>query len=346
MTDKEIVDKYHELGSCRVVAEQCDINAEKVRRVLIRNGIGRTGWRPKKSPKKYPSRYKKVSYERVCTYCGKEFVAHDARMEYCSRKCKDIAIRVRKGIKCNTNTEPYHKICVFCGNSFNTFRDMAATCSPECAKARKNHRKYFPAGVKRVNTTEQWVNNAQDAFEYVSHTKGRVKIKCKCCGNIVERAKSTVRHKNIKCEYCKETEQLQEARQKMACFFIALKSARTPRQCESCGKAFTSNYPTQKYCSDKCKKHGYSYRSRCRHYGVYYDPSVTRIKVLRRDKGICQICGKTCNPQDRSWGSFGPDFPTIDHIIPLAKGGTHTWGNVQCACGICNSNKRDLLGFA
>ena len=346
MTDKEIVDKYHELGSCRAVAEQCNINAEKVRRVLIRNGISRTGWKPKKPPKKYPSRYKRVSYERVCAYCGKEFVAHRADKEYCSQKCKDIAIRMRKGIKCNTNTEPYHKICVFCGKPFNTFRNTIATCSSECAKARKNHRKYFPVEVERVNTTKQWVNNAQDAFEYVSHTKGRVKIKCKCCGNVIERAKSTVRHKKVKCECCEEAKQLQKARQKMACFFIALKSARMPKKCESCGKTFTSNYPTQKYCSDKCKKHGYSYRSRCRHYGVYYDPSVTRIKVLRRDKGICQICGKTCNPQDKSWGSSGPDFPTIDHIIPLAKGGTHTWGNVQCACGICNSNKRDLLGFA
>ena len=38
-----------------------------------------------------------------------------------------------------------------------------------------------------------------------------------------------------------EAKQLQEARQKMACFLIALKDAKTPKQCASCGKTFTSN---------------------------------------------------------------------------------------------------------
>ena len=280
----------------------------------------------------------------ICCYCGKDFIAHSRKAKWCSKKCKDIAFRLKHGVRVNPNTEPYHKICVVCGKPFDTFRDVAVTCSSECAKV--VHLGCSPTGKRRVNTVEEWVNEAQTQFEYVSHTKGRVKIKCKCCGNVLERAKSTVRSKNVKCEYCKEAEQLQEARQKMACFLIALKDAKTPKQCASCGKTFISNYYTQKYCSDKCKRSGNTYRSRCRHYGVYYDPSVTRIKVVRRDKNTCQICGKTCNPKDKSWGSLGPDFPTLDHIIPLAKGGMHTWNNVQCACAICNSNKRDLLEFA
>jgi 5-methylcytosine-specific restriction endonuclease McrA len=38
-----------------------------------------------------------------------------------------------------------------------------------------------------------------------------------------------------------------------------------------------------------------------------------------------------------------PDAPTVDHIIPLAKGGTHTWDNVQLAHWSCNSDKRDII---
>lgn len=34
--------------------------------------------------------------------------------------------------------------------------------------------------------------------------------------------------------------------------------------------------------------------------------------------------------------SDGPDYPTIDHVIPLSKGGSHTWDNVKVACGECN----------
>jgi len=378
MTDKEIIDKYFELRSCRAVAEQCEISGETVRRILKKNNVSLTGWkRPKKEPKyhcppklpytdkeiieaywKYGTHMKagealgisrtsvkraldnngiSVRRKKICECCGKEFECCFGKTRYCSKQCSDYARRT------HPKMVQYHKACRVCGRSFETLRSRSVTCSPECAKIYNRH---SPTSKKHINTTEKWVNAVQDGFEYVSHSKGRIKIKCKCCGNVIERAKSTVRNKNVKCEYCEEAKQLQEARQKMACFLIALKDAKTPKQCASCGKTFTSNHPTQKYCSEKCKKtrkkSAGTYRRRCRHYGVYYDPSVTRIKVVRRDKNICQICGKTCNPKDKSWGSLGPDFPTLDHIIPLAKGGTHTWNNVQCACAICNSYKRDL----
>lgn len=292
-------------------------------------------------------KYVRVSYDRLCAYCGKDYTAHNIRSQYCSKKCRDIAIRIRNGVKCNTNTEPYHKTCAVCGNPFDTFRDAAVTCSSKCAKIYKQPK----SSGKHVIATETWVNDAQNKFEYVSHDRSRIKLKCKCCGNVLERAKSTVRRCNVKCEYCNEEEKLQEARQNMVRFLIALKEAETPKKCTNCGRVFFSTHPTQKYCTTDCKKKrkrrmsSSSYGRRCRYYGVYYDSSVTRIKVIKKDNNTCQICGKICNPNDLRWGTFGPDFPTLDHIVPLAKGGTHTWGNVQCACGICNSTKRDLMEY-
>jgi len=35
--------------------------------------------------------------------------------------------------------------------------------------------------------------------------------------------------------------------------------------------------------------------------------------------------------------------PTIDHIIPLSKGGGLTFENVQALCGRCNSSKKDKM---
>jgi 5-methylcytosine-specific restriction endonuclease McrA len=77
-------------------------------------------------------------------------------------------------------------------------------------------------------------------------------------------------------------------------------------------------------------------------YLAHYDPSITLKKLYERDGGICQICGKPCDWNDMEWGHSGPTYPSLDHIVPRANGGEHTWDNVQLAHCMCNSKKRDL----
>lgn len=56
---------------------------------------------------------------------------------------------------------------------------------------------------------------------------------------------------------------------------------------------------------------------------------VRRGVVWERDGGICGICGK---PADKtSWH--------LDHVVPLARGGLHTYENVQVAHPRCNIAK-------
>ena len=86
------------------------------------------------------------------------------------------------------------------------------------------------------------------------------------------------------------------------------------------------------------------YRQRTFASGADYDRAVTLKAVYERYNGVCQICGKPTDWNDHSWSkSFGAMYPTIDHKTPLSKGGAHTWDNVQLACALCNSNKRDLI---
>jgi len=50
-------------------------------------------------------------------------------------------------------------------------------------------------------------------------------------------------------------------------------------------------------------------------------------------KGICHYCGK----------SFPPKDLTLDHVVPLARGGHSTKGNCVPACKDCNNQKKNLL---
>jgi 5-methylcytosine-specific restriction endonuclease McrA len=53
----------------------------------------------------------------------------------------------------------------------------------------------------------------------------------------------------------------------------------------------------------------------------------------RCSKGICYYCGQKTPPAKL----------TMDHIIPIARGGKSTKGNVVPACKTCNTQKKQLL---
>jgi len=60
---------------------------------------------------------------------------------------------------------------------------------------------------------------------------------------------------------------------------------------------------------------------------------TTRKIVYEKSKGHCCLCGNFVDYEDY----------TIDHIMPLAKGGTNDISNLQCTCKVCNNIKTDVL---
>jgi 5-methylcytosine-specific restriction endonuclease McrA len=64
--------------------------------------------------------------------------------------------------------------------------------------------------------------------------------------------------------------------------------------------------------------------------------TVRRSVVYSKHGGICGICEL---PVDRS------DFQ-VDHIVPLAKGGQHSYANTQPAHPLCNARKHAQVGFS
>lgn len=73
------------------------------------------------------------------------------------------------------------------------------------------------------------------------------------------------------------------------------------------------------------------------------DWTVNLQELISRDQSVCALCGELVNVNDYTVrdGVFiaGNSYPSIDHIIPLSKGGAHTWSNVQLAHRACNSRK-------
>ena len=203
---------------------------------------------------------------------------------------------------------------------------------------------------------QKFIENHQDNFEFVAYKRRRYRLRCKTCGYEIERSSSTISNKKCLCDVCEQRRKkekqeeidLQNERIKLVRYFYAILESKKPKKCCFCGNTFYSQYSNQKYCSKQCrsgkKKKFASIRKRCKKYGVYYDPKVTPEKVFERDGYRCMICGLACNKEDDTWTEWlGPYRPTVDHIIALANGGTHTWDNVQCAHAICNSYKRDLF---
>ena len=210
------------------------------------------------------------------------------------------------------------------------------------------------------------IEQRQTGVEYAGNytgTDGTVDLRCTCCGNVFTRSWVTVRHKNIRCDACyekslrekeeariaeKEARQAEEeAAREKARWNRAMENATqlTFKVCKECGNIFVPTSNTQVNCSPECtRRQQYNHKDR-RLKGKQKDPGITLQKVFARDRGICYLCGGLCDWSDyqRRDGRkiAGNNYPSIDHVIPVAHNGTHTWGNVRLAHRLCNTVKSD-----
>ena len=54
-------------------------------------------------------------------------------------------------------------------------------------------------------------------------------------------------------------------------------------------------------------------------------------KVARRARGYCEYC--------KSRAEFSPDTFSIEHVVPVARGGSHDLSNLALSCQGCNNRK-------
>jgi len=56
---------------------------------------------------------------------------------------------------------------------------------------------------------------------------------------------------------------------------------------------------------------------------------LSKYRLFARDRHVCAYCGSHCSETDL----------TVEHIVPVSRGGRHEWTNVVTACRSCNTRK-------
>lgn len=116
-------------------------------------------------------------------------------------------------------------------------------------------------------------------------------------------------------------------------------------KCKYCGAYYEPSYGDKRRvgCSGKCtKKYNEQVRKdreRANKYRGAFE-KIERPIVYERDGWVCQICGA---PTHKTYNNKDMLSPTLDHIIPVSKGGAHVYDNVQCAHLLCNIRKSDAM---
>ena len=327
----ETVDKYkhipvdHEEKNCKYCGARFKPNHE--RQLYCSPNCQRKDW--------YSSNRRKGVY---CIVCGKEIIGGSGGSKYCSEECSDKA---------------HTKICKECGKEFvpkyaGHYRDDVQYCSPECASnAQKDKTLYVCKHCgktfhRRKQETDQCLFcSRQCASAYKAEHRPMVQgtfyfgfeLKCQHCGNTFFSYSKNARFCSKECKKDWDKEHA-----KPMTLYL--------KECQHCGKKFWTKYKNQLYCSLKCqdrtidKKREIRRRSWAIKNGGTYDNSISLQKLVKRDHGLCAICGK---PVDMKADPNSNEYGSIDHITPLAKGGTHTWNNVQLTHRICNSIKSDII---
>lgn len=210
-------------------------------------------------------------------------------------------------------------MCINCGKP--SYRKMSGTNK---AKGHKN--KYCCMACRVEYADKARKESAVPLFSYVYAAM------CKGCGKPYVSKKK----KDYCCDACRPSAASSvESRAKLA-----------SRPCATCGKPCGYTFGRAKiYCSKECARKSEANKearraSKARRRKIIktaFVETVKPFKVFDRDKWRCQLCG--CKTPKNRRNTIYDNAPELDHIIPLSKGGDHSYLNTQCACRRCNGLK-------
>jgi 5-methylcytosine-specific restriction endonuclease McrA len=205
-------------------------------------------------------------------------------------------------------------VCGSCGVGFVAKRlERLSYCSRQCAGEAKKTR---PPAHSRV-----WFPTCRECDRVFATRLEAVRV----CSN-----------------ECKAAEARRSARIRAAASVVPLKL-----RCPECDSEFVRTYGDKgrAFCSQPCSKRHSARASRKKRKWVERAARVETVnpfKVFKRDGWRCQCCRKP-TPRDKR-GTYHPRAPELDHIVPVSKGGEHSYRNTQLLCRACNGAKSDTDG--
>lgn len=202
-------------------------------------------------------------------------------------------------------------------------------------------------------------NNVSYISGYTNNC-GIVRVSCDVCGFVFERSYNAVAFSKVRCPSCAERRRVEREniraeesriKKKERTDKKLLKTVKKPvfeKQCVVCGRLFVTARSNSVCCSNECSRKRRNRNSDARLTKNNCDDwNITLEALFKRDKGVCHICGGSCDYEDYIIrdGTFiaGDWYPSVDHVTPLAKGGRHNWDNVKLAHRFCNAVKSDKL---
>lgn len=111
------------------------------------------------------------------------------------------------------------------------------------------------------------------------------------------------------------------------------------REWASRNKAHLREYRVEHWEDERVRGRDYGARRRAQMHTTAVE-QFTHLEIFERDGWVCQLCDRAV---DSSLRHPDPDSASLDHRIPLSRGGFHTRGNVQLAHLSCNLRKHARL---
>ena len=231
----------------------------------------------------------------------------------------------------------YKNICIICGKEFIPKRKDSRICSKECLK------KFSPK--KHLLSKELECVICGKKFKPKTAVQ---KTCCRECGDKLRLYNYTIKEKPVKikkvyskvCPICKKNFETYSHNKKYCSDHCLRLSEKKPAKecsniCVWCGNEFKSKrkaFFCSKSCSNKSRNLNQLHH---RPYKINNSKQnkIFRNKIGERDGWVCNICGLNV---DKNLNYPDPMSASLDHIIPLSKGGLHIENNVHISHLRCN----------